>query len=408
MITHTAPRRRKKERIIFAMLSRLLSIFLLTSAMILGAQSSDFAGDYAGMLGPLHLKLHLVAGHEGKLTGTADNPDQGISGMPCSNIRIDGQALSFSVPIVQGSWTGFLSSDGNSLSGMWNQGSPMPLNFTRVTGSSGTNGESGSALPPVKGSGDVKWDDYTFKFDRSGTMAQVFESGKVVGTILTVNGQQRVIAMPGTDATKLQKSFDDYRAFSARNHSADTPVAATGPGAAPVIVPAATPAAPAVASAGAALGLQNNGKADASRIQFDDANHLVMVPRTDGFTVTFAGQDVRINAGVGRGFILRHQKGSAGRLLERSFDHRYDAGGSVAGGGIEFLHAEGGLIYDSGMGGMNLQENRQVMIAKQLSAMAVDAVAAVRQVPGHQKFTPPGYNTLKEISQYRLRSDGSR
>ncbi len=95
-------------------------------------------------------------------------------------------------------------------------------------------------------------------------------------------------------------------------------------------------------------------------------------------------------------------------MLEASILHPGRAGGSVSGGGIEFLREGGGLIYDSGMGGVNLQENHQVLTAKQLSKIAVDAVADVRQVAGHEKFSPPGYNTLKEISQYRLRSDGSR
>src|SRR5215469_18229578 len=85
------------------------------------------------------------------------------------------------------------------------------------------------------------------------------------------------------------------------------------------------------------------------------------------------------------------------------------SGGSLSGGGEEFLREGGGINYDSGMGtNPDMQVNSPVLTAKQLSKIAVDAVADVRQVPGHENFTPPGYNTLKEISQYRLRSDGSR
>lgn len=96
------------------------------------------------------------------------------------------------------------------------------------------------------------------------------------------------------------------------------------------------------------------------------------------------------------------------RTLERSFDKTHAAGGSAFGGGVEFLREGGGLIYDSGMGSYNLQENPQILKAKQLSQMAVDAVAAVRKAPGHENFKPPAYDTLLEISKYRLRSDGSR
>ena len=49
-------------------------------------------------------------------------------------------------------------------------------------------------------------------------MAQVFEGGKVVGTILTMNGDQQVLPLPGTDSDKLKKSFADYKAFNARSH----------------------------------------------------------------------------------------------------------------------------------------------------------------------------------------------
>ncbi len=385
------------------MSGRLLSLSALLATMIIASQNSQFAGDYSGMLGPVHVRLHLIAGSDGAITGTVDSPDQNLTGVPCSNIRVEGQALSFGVPIVHGTWTGFLASDGNSLSGMWNQGSPVALTFTRIASAGPGTSVTEVSSAPVTGTGEVRWDDYIFKFDQSGTTAQVFEGGKIVGTILTINGQQRVLPLPGTDAAKLQRSFEDYKAFAARAHSNSTPPenAAAVPGAP---VAGTSP----VSQPGSALGLQNSGKADPSGIRFDDSNHEVIVPRTDGMTVTFAGQDVRISGTLGQGFILRRQKGSAGRFLERTFDHRYDAAGSLSGGGIEFLHASGGLIYDSGMGGMNLQENSQVRTAKELSLIAVDAVAAVRTIKGHENFTPPGYNTMKEISQYRLRSDGSR
>jgi hypothetical protein len=81
----------------------------------------------------------------------------------------------------------------------------------------------------------------------------------------------------------------------------------------------------------------------------------------------------------------------------------------LSGGGEEFLREGGGIIDDAGMGtNQDMQVNSPVLTAKQLSKIAVDAVADVRQVPGRENFTPPGYNTPKEISQYRLRSDGSR
>ena len=391
------------------MLRGLFAITTIGVGMVAYAQNSPIAGDYAGMLGPYHVKLHLVAGPNGKLTGTMENADMGLSG-PCENIRVDGQTLSFTVPVVRGTWTGFVSADGNSLSGMWSQGAnPMPLNFTRNSEGSQAGGTI-AGPPSANAQGEVKWDDYVFKFIPGGSMAQVYQGGKVVGTIVTVNGQQRVMALPGTDSAKLQKSFQDYQAFNARTHGetppATTPAveAAPAPGGTPAV--AMAPAAAAPETAAKSLGFANGGKADPTGIKF--VGKTVTVPRSDGMLVTFAGDDVTIGGANGPMYVLRRKKASVGRAFEQSLDHRNAVGGGIAGGGIEFLRAGGGLIYDSGMGGYNVQESPGVRTAKQLALVAVDAIDAVRQIPGHADFKPSGYNALKDVSQYRLRSDGSR
>jgi hypothetical protein len=383
------------------MRTHFLPGFLLIATLTFAQQKPDFAGEYAGILGPYHVKLHLSAGSDGALSGSVDSPDQGMSGVPCTDFHVNGLSLSFNVPMVHGTWTGFLSADGTSLSGMWSQGSPMPLNLTRVTAGSAANAASSIVLPPRPGVGEVKWDDYTFKYNPSGTMAQVFEGGKIVGTILTMNSDQRVIPLPGPDSEKLMKSFDDYKAFQARSHSgSSSAAAATAP------PPAGQPEPPAATASTATP--PNASVTTSPAIHFDDATHTITVPRPDGVTVTFVGDDVKIASFRRANYVVRHQKGSAGRFLEHSVGHSNSAGGSLSGGGEEFLREGGGIIYDSGMGGYNLQESPQVLLAKQLSQVAVDAVADVRRVAGHENFTPPGYNTLKEISQYRLRSDGSR
>lgn len=384
------------------------ALLLSISSGLLGqtANTPTLAGDYAGMLGPYHVKLHVVADPNGRLTGTVDNSDMGMIGVPCDNIRVEGKTLSLTVPTLQGTWTGFVSADGNSLSGMWSQdANPVPLNFTRSNGNSQTAGGANAQ-------GEVKWDNYVFKFLPGGNMVQVFEDGKMAGTILTVNGQQRVVPAPGADAAKLQKSYEDYQTFNARSHGQAPP--ATTPAATVPIAPTSSAAMPtgAVSPAPApgpdpkSLGFSNDGKADPAGIKFE--GKTVTVPRTDGMVVVFNGEDVNISNARGPMYVLRHKKASVGRAFEQSLDHRNAVGGGVAGGGIEFLRAGGGLIYDSGMGGYNVQESPGVRIAKQLALVAVDAADAVRQVPGHAGFKPPGYTALKDVSQYRLRSDGSR
>jgi CubicO group peptidase (beta-lactamase class C family) len=91
------------------------------------------AGDYTGTLGPLHLVLHLKLDSTGTLSGTLDSPDQGANGLACADVTVQGETLSFSVPIVHGTWKGTVSHDAKTLTGTWDQGSPTPLDFTRDT-----------------------------------------------------------------------------------------------------------------------------------------------------------------------------------------------------------------------------------------------------------------------------------
>lgn len=91
----------------------------------------QIAGDYAGALGSLHLKLHIKATPDGSLGGTLDSPDQGAIGIACSDFHFDSTSLSFAVPAVHGTWKGTVADTAHSLNGTWSQGNPMPLVFTR-------------------------------------------------------------------------------------------------------------------------------------------------------------------------------------------------------------------------------------------------------------------------------------
>jgi CubicO group peptidase (beta-lactamase class C family) len=95
------------------------------------AQTPKVSGDYSGMVGPLHLKLHLKAGASGTLDGRLDSIDQGALGLPCANFHVDGKTLAFDVPSVGGKWHGTVSEDGTKLDGTWSQGEDVPLTFLR-------------------------------------------------------------------------------------------------------------------------------------------------------------------------------------------------------------------------------------------------------------------------------------
>ena len=115
----------------------ILGVFLvlIASSVNLPAQPKpEISGDYLGTLGPLHLRLHLKADASGALSGTMDSPDQGANGLGCADFHLENDALSFSVPVVHGSWKGTVSEAGKTLTGLWTQnGNSMPLAFTRDT-----------------------------------------------------------------------------------------------------------------------------------------------------------------------------------------------------------------------------------------------------------------------------------
>jgi len=123
----------------------ILAGCVAVTAPCLGQQSTSAAGEYVGASGPIHFKLHLVSAPNGLLSGTVDSPEQNAYGLPLGDIHVTGQSLSFSVPSVRGSWVGFISADGNSLSGTYSQGNAFPLNFARA--GAPTSVSAGPSLP---------------------------------------------------------------------------------------------------------------------------------------------------------------------------------------------------------------------------------------------------------------------
>jgi len=105
--------------------------FLFLYAVAAMAQTPKLDGDYSGMLGPLHVKLHLKTPATGDLEGTLDSVDQGAMALPVANFHVDGKAFSFDVPRVGGKWHGTVSGDGATLTGSWSQGQEIPLVFQR-------------------------------------------------------------------------------------------------------------------------------------------------------------------------------------------------------------------------------------------------------------------------------------
>jgi CubicO group peptidase (beta-lactamase class C family) len=116
-----------KQQAIFV----LLIITLCAGRMDGQTTSPLVAGDYAGILGRLHLVLHVQRDAAGTLTGSMNSKDQDANGIPCTNFVLSGTQFSFAVSAVHGTYKGQASVDGSTIAGTWDQGSPLPLIFKR-------------------------------------------------------------------------------------------------------------------------------------------------------------------------------------------------------------------------------------------------------------------------------------
>ena len=114
---------------------------LIASTVLWGAvccaNNVDIAGDWRGAIAvpqqTLRSVLHVTTNSAGELSATFDSLDQGAKGIPCSNVVLTGRDLTFEIPIVHGHYKGEVSADGKTIRGIWNQGTPLPLDLTRQT-----------------------------------------------------------------------------------------------------------------------------------------------------------------------------------------------------------------------------------------------------------------------------------
>jgi hypothetical protein len=92
-------------------------------------------GDWDGALQAggvrLRLALHVKTTTTNGTVATLDSIDQASMGIPVSAISHDGNSVSFKVAVVHGGFTGTLDASGQTITGQWTQGTPLPLTLTR-------------------------------------------------------------------------------------------------------------------------------------------------------------------------------------------------------------------------------------------------------------------------------------
>ncbi|MBT8398904.1 MAG: hypothetical protein KJO98_00370, partial [Rhodothermia bacterium] len=99
----------------------------------------------------LTIVFHLTRNDDGSLVGTMDSPDQGATGIPVSDVTLEGNQLVMSVAAAAGSFSGNLASD-DVIDGSWSQGGgTWPLLLNRFDPSTAEN----QTAVPVELSVDV-------------------------------------------------------------------------------------------------------------------------------------------------------------------------------------------------------------------------------------------------------------
>lgn len=84
------------------------------------------------------------------------------------------------MPTVNGTSTGLISNDGSSLTGVWSQGNPTPLNLTRVSTTAAASASAPAPPLPPMPKAEVKFDDNTYKFSLAGTMHKSFRTTRLL------------------------------------------------------------------------------------------------------------------------------------------------------------------------------------------------------------------------------------
>lgn len=98
----------------------MLTAAVLTPAR-LGAQQQDVTGAYDGDIGSLPATLHLRM-RDGALTATLDHLDPADPWMfTCSDVRLAGVNITFTVPSVHAVFKGLLNGSGQMITGQWTQ-----------------------------------------------------------------------------------------------------------------------------------------------------------------------------------------------------------------------------------------------------------------------------------------------
>ncbi len=134
----------------------LLALLAFGVATVPGAAqqkaSDPLVGTWVGALAlpsgaSVHVVFHVSAGKDGTLAGTMDSPDQGVTGIPLSEVTHTGAEVHLGVASIPGAFEGTMSEGHDSIVGTWTQGAAS-LALTLKRGAA-TLGRPAAPTPPA-------------------------------------------------------------------------------------------------------------------------------------------------------------------------------------------------------------------------------------------------------------------
>jgi uncharacterized protein (TIGR03435 family) len=119
------------------MKSRMLALLALLCLAGTTVFAQDLGGTWQGSLNiqgnALRVVFQVTKAGDGKFTGQGFSIDQGGQPIPMSAISVDGRTVKWKLELLNASYEGAFSADGNTITGTLTQGGPAPLNLTRAT-----------------------------------------------------------------------------------------------------------------------------------------------------------------------------------------------------------------------------------------------------------------------------------
>jgi uncharacterized protein (TIGR03435 family) len=135
---------------------RKLTVFVIALAALASASfAQTLTGTWQGALkipqapnGELRVVMKISTTDQDTLKAVMYSIDQGGQPIPAESVKRSGSGLKIGIPAINCAYEGTVSADGNTITGTWTQGTPLPLTLVKATAA--TAWTIPEPLPPPK------------------------------------------------------------------------------------------------------------------------------------------------------------------------------------------------------------------------------------------------------------------